>query len=273
MTEPGLTPSLSPSPLDVDRLLRETFVAQVEHHRELGSTNDRAKQCASQGNGPLPILVVADRQTAGRGRGSNRWWTGEGSLACSLLVDLAAAGVDRSRAPVLALAAGLAVVEAVEAVEAVAPLLPGHTLGIHWPNDVFAAGKKLAGVLVEGLPAGLYVVGIGVNTDNTIAEAPAELCTTATTLRDLTGTRHDRTRFLVELLGHLEAMLRRLGSAPDEIGRLADARCLQRGRELEIESGSRTVAGTCAGIAPDGALLLDTPAGRMRLLSGTVRRR
>jgi len=267
MTEPGLTPSLPPCPLDVDRLLRETFVAQVEHHRELGSTNDRAKELALQERQLLPLLVVADRQTAGRGRGSNRWWTGEGSLACSLLVDLAATGVDRRRSPVLALAAGLAVVEAV------APWLPGHTLGIHWPNDVFAAGKKLAGVLVEGLPAGLYVVGIGVNTDNTIAEAPAELRPTATTLRDLTGARHDPTQLLIELLRHLEAMLRRLGSAPDEIGRLADARCLQRGRELEIDSGSRTVGGTCAGIAPDGALLLDTPAGRVRLVSGTVRRR
>lgn len=267
MTDPGLTPSLPPSPLDVDRLLRETFVARVEHHRELGSTNGRAKELASQERQLLPLLVVADRQTAGRGRGSNRWWTGEGSLACSLLVDLAATGVDRRRAPMLALAAGLAVVEAV------ASLLPGHTVGIHWPNDVFAADKKLAGILVEGLPAGLYVVGLGVNTDNTIAEAPAELRPTATTLRDLTGSRHDPTRFLVELLGHLEAMLRRLGSAPDEIGRLADARCLQRGRELEIDSGSRTVGGTCAGIAPDGALLLDTPAGRVRLLSGTVRPR
>ena len=76
--------------MDINRILRETFVVEVEHHDELGSTNDRAMQRAKQGASRLPLLVIADRQTAGRGRGGNRWWTGPGSLAFSLLLESAA---------------------------------------------------------------------------------------------------------------------------------------------------------------------------------------
>ena len=76
--------------MDINRILRETFVVEVEQHAELASTNDRAAQRAKQGAKKLPLLVISDRQTAGRGRGGNRWWTGAGSLAFSLLFDSAA---------------------------------------------------------------------------------------------------------------------------------------------------------------------------------------
>ena len=89
-----------------------------------------------KGRGELPLLVVADRQTAGRGRGANRWWTGPGALAFSLLVDGRTVGADRSRSPLVALAAAVAVVDTV------APLLPAHQVGIHWPNDVLVAERK-----------------------------------------------------------------------------------------------------------------------------------
>ena len=66
-------------PLDIDRILRETFVARAEYHPSLGSTNDRAAERAAQDGGELPLLVAAERQTAGRGRAANRWWTGPGA--------------------------------------------------------------------------------------------------------------------------------------------------------------------------------------------------
>jgi hypothetical protein len=131
-------------PINVDRLLQETFVARVECHQTLGSTNDRARQCAAEG-GPLPLLVLAENQTSGRGRGSNRWWTGPGSLAFSLLLDAADLRIERSRSPLVALAAAVAVAETV------AHRLPDRQVGIHWPNDVFADNRKLAGILVETL--------------------------------------------------------------------------------------------------------------------------
>ena len=251
-------------PLDSDRLLRESFVARVEHYPVLGSTNDRARQCAATPSGPLPLLIVADQQTAGRGRGANRWWTGRGGLACSLLIDSRAFEIGPPQGPLVALAAGLAVVQTV------APLLPDETAGIHWPNDVIAAGRKLAGVLIEVVPANLHVIGIGLNVNNTIQEAPEDVRRVAVTLRDLTDKEHDLTTVLLDVLGHLEGVLRRLAAAPAQIAAEADRLCLQRGRVLTLRQGRRTVSGRCLGIAPDGALILETPQGKRSFHSGTV---
>jgi BirA family biotin operon repressor/biotin-[acetyl-CoA-carboxylase] ligase len=254
-------------PLDVDRILRETFVARVECHATLGSTNDRARECARHTGLDLPLLVVAEAQTAGRGRGGRRWWTGRGSLAMSLLLEPGhGAATEAGQSPLVALAAAVAVAETV------APLVGSHPSGIEWPNDVTAGGRKLAGVLVEVLPDGRRVVGIGVNTNNSLAEAPAELRDTATALLELTGTRHDQTTILVGLLRHLEERLAELASDPKGIAARADALCVQRGELVELDTGGRVVAGRCAGIAPDGALLLETREGRQAFYAGMLRR-
>jgi BirA family biotin operon repressor/biotin-[acetyl-CoA-carboxylase] ligase len=252
------------SPLDIQRVLRETFVTRAEHHATLGSTNDRARQCAAEAAGGLPLLIVADQQTAGRGRGSNRWWTGRGGLAMSLLVDGKMFGGDRNRSVLVGLAAAVAVVEAVQL------LLESHAVGLHWPNDVVVAERKLAGVLVEVLADRCHIIGIGVNTNNTLAEAPPELQRIATSVFDLTGKPHDPTDILIGVLRPLEDMLQRLSDAPEEIGRRAGELCLQVGRTLTVRSGNRSITGRAAGIAPDGALLLETSEGRRKLYSGVV---
>ncbi len=253
--------------IDIDRLRRETFVAQVEHHAMLGSTNDRAKQAAHAAPTPetLPLLIVADRQTGGRGRGSNRWWSGQGSLAFSLLLDGRSWSEAGTSGPLVSLAAAAAVAETV------LPLLPGRAVGIHWPNDVYAAGRKLAGVLVEVVPDRLFVVGIGVNLNNSMRDAPLELRDSASALVDLMGVPHERTAFLVGVLRRLAELLADLPGSPDRVARLADVLCLQQGRTLAIDTRDRVVRGVCAGIGHDGALLLDTPQGTERLVSGVVR--
>lgn len=258
--------SMARSPLDIDRLLSETFVARAEHHPTLGSTNDRARQSAAEGTGGLPLLIVADSQTAGRGRGGHTWWTGQDSLAFSLLLDPGRPALkQRGRSPLISLAATVAVVETV------APLVPSYRVGIDWPNDVMAAGGKLAGVLVELLPDGRQIVGIGLNTNNSLSQAPPELRQTAATLRELTGVSHDQTTILVTLLQHLEDELRQLASEPGRIATRADALCLQRGKMLTLHPGNQSVTGRCAGIAADGALLLDTPDGRQAFYCGMLK--
>ncbi len=251
---------------DIDRVVSETFVARAEYHPTLDSTNDRASRCAAEMPGELPLLIVAGRQTAGRGRGANRWWTGPDSLAMSLLLGPGPLTANRpSRSPLAALAAAVAVVETVE------PLLPSHSVGLHWPNDVMAAGRKLAGILVEVLADGRQIVGIGMNTNNSLAEAPAELKETAVTLRELTGRRHDPTALLVDLLRHLQTVLERSAAAPERIAARADALCLQRDEVLTLQLHDRPIRGRCLGIAPDGALLLDTPQGRQAFYTGVLR--
>jgi len=251
--------------LDTDQLLRETFIARVEHYATVGSTNDLARELALERVEPLPLLIVADEQTAGRGRGTNRWWTGAGSLACSLLLDLNRLGLDPRRSPLVSLAAAVAVVDTV------APRLPSRTVGIHWPNDVYVEGRKLAGILVEVVPGRRMIVGIGLNTNSSLRDAPEPVRNGATTLLELTGVEHDPTRVLRDLLAHLEKRLGQRASAPDRTAAAADRLCLQRGATLRVESGGRPVCGRCLGIDPDGGLLLETAEGRRTLYSGVVR--
>ncbi len=261
--------------LDVGQILRQTFVATVELHRTIGSTNDRAKQCAAERGLELPLLIVAGRQTAGRGRGANRWWTGEAALACSLLLSLKhSAGVSSACSdarqsppalvpPLVSLAAALAVVETVR------PLLPGRVVGIHWPNDVMVDRAKLAGILVEAL-GGKLVVGIGVNTNNRLADAPPELHGAATTIFELTGRRHEHTALLIALLNHLHCLLHDLSQQPTHVAALADQACLQHGQTLRVQQGDKVIVGRCVGIASDGALLLESPRGPQRVYSGVL---
>lgn len=252
--------------LDIERIIRETFVARAEHHPTIGSTNDRAVECAAESGVALPLVVLADRQTAGRGRGANRWWTGPGSLALSLLVDAQTVGADRGPSPLVALAAAVAVVDTV------APLLPTHQVGIHWPNDVRAAGRKLAGILIEALPDRRHIVGIGLNTNSTLADAPAELHATAATMRDLSGQTYNQTDILIDLLKRLEQGFAQLRSEPKAIAARADMLCLQRDQMLTLGWANRIITGVCRGIAADGAIRLETSTGPACFYSGILMR-
>jgi BirA family biotin operon repressor/biotin-[acetyl-CoA-carboxylase] ligase len=173
--------------------------------------------------------------------------------------------IDRGRSPLVALAAAIAVAETA------ADRLPGRRVGIHWPNDVFVDDRKLAGILVETLSSRLYVIGVGVNTNSTLADAPDELRCRVTTLRELTGQMHDPTDVLIATLQDLASLLLRLAASPEKVTARADALCLQRGRPLVLETGRERIEGRCTGIGPDGGLLLDTPEGRRVCYTGVLR--
>ncbi len=158
------------------------------------------------------LLVVADRQTAGRGRGNNRWWTGDGGLAASLLFDPATFGLPRRAIPQVSLVTGVAVVDAL------GPLVSGHVLGLHWPNDVYVSNRKLAGILVDVLPDGRHIIGIGINTNNALDDAPAELKATVATLHWLTGRVWDHGELLEILLEQMAVGLRASPSRPKQWG-------------------------------------------------------
>jgi BirA family transcriptional regulator, biotin operon repressor / biotin---[acetyl-CoA-carboxylase] ligase len=241
------------------------WLTRVEHHKELGSTQDRARVAAEKFSLGEALLVVADRQTAGRGRGNNEWWTGEGALAASLLFDPAVFGLPRRAIPQVSLVTGVAVVDAI------APLVSGHVLGLHWPNDVYASNRKLAGILVDVLPDGRHIIGVGINTNNALDDAPGELRERAATLHWLTGRVWDHGELLEIVLEHLASGLSTLAREPEVMGKRYNELCLQHGDVLTVRNGEERTTGRCAGIAADGALLLDTPQGRRAVYSGTLR--
>jgi len=167
--------------------------------------------------------------------------------------------------PQRALAVGVAIVESIQ------PHLESSGAGLHWPNDVFVEGRKIAGVLVDVLADGRHVIGIGLNVNNPIALAPPDVQARATSLCELTGRRLDRTGLLCSLLANLRSTLQASAEAPEAFGERFGTLCLQIGRPLLIDTAGRETRGTCTGIAPDGALLLATDAGPRRIYSGVVR--
>jgi BirA family transcriptional regulator, biotin operon repressor / biotin---[acetyl-CoA-carboxylase] ligase len=226
-----------------------------------GSTNDDAMS-AARGGAVHGATFVAEAQTAGRGRRGSAWLSPPGeNLTFSLLLRLQA---PPERAAAFPLAVGLAVREVA------AERVPVR-VEIKWPNDVLAAGRKLAGVLVESQVSGgrleALVVGIGLNVGS--RQLPEEIREIASSLALLGAARIEREELLVDLLVALERRARDfsrggLGSMLEDL-RMHDA---LRGRTIEVD-GARCIA---RGITDDGALLVEDSSGAVRgVVSGTVR--
>ena len=248
-------------PIDEAELLRAGF-ATVVHRDAVETTMTEARLLAADSARPLPAVVVADRQLLGRGRRGACWWQAGGSLAASLVV--AARGEDTGPRPTWSLACGIALAEAIAAVEpAVEPLL-------RWPNDVEVGGRKLAGILVETVSDARAIFGIGVNTAGSAAAAPEPLRRRLVTLPDLTGRMLPRARLLVALLPRLLELLDLATSDPQALMARYRPRCGLAGRTVTIHIGAQSHQGLCRGIADTGALVIDTPAGRMEFSSGSL---
>ena len=253
--------------LDSARIVRESFVQQVRSHETIASTNDDALEFCRNKPCPVPLLVVTSRQTAGRGRGSNRWWSSAGALTFSLVIQPAHFGILERQWPKASLTTGLSICRALDS------LAGRQEVTLKWPNDVWMNGRKICGILIEvggRRPPTTLVIGIGINVNNSFAGAPDELPGIATSLVDTTGTMFDLTEVLVVVLRELERQLARLRDDDPGLAMEWQARCALRGRSLELESGRQRVQGTCLGIDADGALRLQTSVGQERFFGGVV---
>lgn len=251
----------------ISRIIAETFVKQVEFHAEIGSTNDRALDLAvAEVGSTTPLLIWALQQNAGRGRGANRWWASEGALTFSLLLDTAELGLPQERWPQVSLTTGLAVCAALQ------DLLPQVDISLKWPNDVFLDGRKICGILVEIPPrqSGKLVVGIGININNSVRNAPAEVAAKATAVCDVSDRTWDLPLVLIQVLSHLGDHLRRLSENDSALSIRWDELCFLRGRTVQHLVGDRLTLGVCQGVDRQGALLLRTETELVRVLGGVI---
>ena len=253
-------------PSALKQIQDDTFVRQIDFHVELSSTNDRAIELLPDESLQTPLLVLAERQTAGRGRGSHHWWSDSGALTFSLVIGLADSNESPDFCPQVALRAGLAVAETLDA------LLPDCDVGLKWPNDVLLNSHKICGILVENPRPKLrrLGVGIGINVNNSLDAASDELRSLATSMCDETGQSFELADVLTDLLKRLEAELRSLSSIDDDFRQRWQSYCVLQGRLVEIQAGSKTVCGHCVGIDDAGAIVLETDRGRERFVSGVV---
>ena len=232
-----------------DRLARDLGLPRVEVFDSVSSTLDVAHERAANG-APAGTLILAEAQTAGRGRQGRAWSSAPGAGIWLTLIERPA---DRSALDVLSLRIGLALTSALE------PLL-GETLGLKWPNDVYRGDRKLAGILVEarwrGEEPDWVAIGVGLN-----RHAPAHQPGAAGF--DDTGVSRN------EALLAIVPALRRAASAA---GRLTSIE-LQDFAARDVARGRRIVApiaGMVQGITAAGGMIVQTATGRETLQAGSL---
>jgi BirA family transcriptional regulator, biotin operon repressor / biotin---[acetyl-CoA-carboxylase] ligase len=259
--------------LDKKRIVDETFLVRLDHFIEVESTNLTARSQPIDLD-MLPRLSVADRQTAGRGQRSARWWSGPGSLMMSLVLGPGQLVFDPNSRSMIPLSIGLALYESIR------PLLVGRTdekdlidkFGLHWPNDLFLDGRKLAGILVESLADGRTIIGIGVNTNCRCRFAPEGLGPSIVSLVDYIGDPVEHTGLIIAIMKSIWQQLELLRLDPQKIVAQFDPLCLQRDKRLRVGQRDAVREGDYAGIAEDGRLLIRTDSGtRVACHSGPVR--
>lgn len=256
--------------IDPQRIARESFARFVECFDELPSTNDLALRMAPDARTLTPRLLIARRQTAGRGRGANLWWSAPGALTFSLILDVDDIRLSRSQWPCVALTAALSICEAVQT------LVPGADVGLKWPNDVWLNERKIAGILVEipqcrpPVPARL-VVGVGWNVNNSFDDAPIKIQAVGTSLCDALSESFDPTTVLLNWLTRFMFNLVELAQRPTDLAARWRQLCVLRSRIVTVASGDEIVSGRCGGIEDDGSLIIETVDGAQRCYAGVVR--
>lgn len=239
---------------------------RIHYFEEVGSTQRVAAELAAKGAAEGTV-VIAELQTAGRGRLGRSWHSPPG-------VNLYMTIILRPRMPIaevprLSLVAGVA---AAEALEAAAPGM----VALKWPNDIWLSGRKAGGIIAEAVSdrnqqLAAVLLGIGINVNLAAEEVPTDLRDKATSVRITTGRECDRVGLASALFDQLdrryaETEARGFGAVrPVYQGYLA-----LRNRRVTVVDGTARVAGLVAGIDEDGALLLETDRGTQRILTGDV---
>ncbi len=249
---------------DLLRLRRDTFLESIEYFEKVESTNTEALKRIQSEPDWNNVLVLAAEQTAGRGRGNHRWHATTGALTFSLIRHFP--HLSGNELATLALATGIGVAEALQS-------RTFTSIQLKWPNDLFADGCKLGGILIETNPSSPQtpVIGIGLNINNSMSQhAPSDLAAPAISLIDLIGTSSCLTDVLLSLLGHLNDIYRQLDAKTADIPALWNPRCMLNGSEVDFVQGNQRYQGTCHGVQADGALLLEIDDEIRPFYSGSV---
>ena len=230
----------------------------VLYYPRVTSTMDVARQEARRGAAEGTV-IIADEQTAGKGRIRRSWFTPKGNIALSIILY---PGV--SYLPYLIMLASLAVANSIEAET-------GLKTQIKWPNDILIGGKKVCGILVESdvrEDAVAYaIIGIGINVDFRIADFP-DIAATATSLGTELGRDISRIRLLKRLLTEIDMLY---ASAGESIFASWRDRLVTLGKKVQATSGNSIMKGVAESVDRDGSLMLRLADGSLTsIIAGDV---
>lgn len=245
----------SPSDIDISALESRLNTAKIgrplQIFPETDSTNEEIRRCLAL---PEGAVVIADRQTQGRGRHGRSWHSepGTGLYLSALLKP----NLPPEKLSLITLMAGVATVSAIQHYA---------EAKLKWPNDILLNGKKLAGILCEYIPGTAIIVGIGINLNQT--RFPDEIQDIATSLKLETGKTVNRADMALGLIENLdreyeeflqsnnENLIRKWTENTDLFGKTVTA--YQKGNSL---------TGIALGLDPEGKLILQTPDGEKHFL-------
>lgn len=241
------------SPASITNNLVTRFIGQrVIYYSRLTSTMDVAKREAQQG-AVEGTIIIADEQTAGRGRLKRAWLSPKGSIALSIILYPSLLYL-----PSLIMLASLAVVHSIESVT-------GLKSQIKWPNDVLVNGKKVCGILIEsdvrGNRVDYTIIGIGINVNLRLSDFP-EILPTATSLSNELGRGVSRLSLIRRLLVEIERLYLTLQAGGSIFEEWRDS-LVTLGKRIRLKSGKTIYEGIAESVASDGSLLLRQSDGSL----------
>jgi BirA family biotin operon repressor/biotin-[acetyl-CoA-carboxylase] ligase len=247
---------------DLQRLRTSIKPFRLHFFPRLRSTNDHATALRKRKKLFAPAIVLTSHQLAGRGRGTNTWWSGPGSLTVTFVLP-----VHEHRLPhQIPLIAGLCVRNAIAR----------HTgiddIQLKWPNDLLHAGKKLAGLLCERLDK-VDLIGLGLNVNLKMSQVPRALRQRDTTLEAIAGVPFDMTTLLTDIARALHANLSHRDEPPfAQLLKEYDRHHALLGRKVKIVNvpNEPVQVGTVIGLDSMGRLLLREKSSTARIIAGHV---
>ncbi len=239
---------------------------RIHYLEEIDSTQRAGRELAS-GGAAAGTVVIAERQTAGRGRLGRSWHSPAGVSLYSTTI--LRPKMPLAKVPQISLMAGLA------AADAIARVAPG-LVALKWPNDLWLKGRKTGGIIAEAVTDDkgeleTVLLGIGINVNLSANDLPEELRERATSIRIATGRVCDRIEVADSLFSSLDSRYMELLASGFTPMRPAWERySALTGKRVAIVNGGRRVEGTVRGVDDEGALMLDLGARLERIVAGEV---
>ena len=255
MEEIGLSPEI------IVRDLKTRFIGQkVIYYPTINSTMEAAKKEALWG-APAGTVVIAEEQTAGKGRLQRFWLSPKGGLAISIILR-----PNLEFLPNMIMLASLAVANSIRVVTSLKPQ-------IKWPNDVLINEKKVCGILIENdlrqNSLRHTVIGIGINVNMNVSDYP-EIASLATSLSDQTGKVISRVDLVRQLLTEMDALYQYLPQN-EIIFEHWKNNLITLGQNVEAHMGDHIYRGMAESVYPDGSLLLrQKDRSYIKIIAGDV---
>jgi BirA family transcriptional regulator, biotin operon repressor / biotin---[acetyl-CoA-carboxylase] ligase len=239
---------------------------RIHYFDQTDSTQEAARELASDGAAEGTV-VVAERQSAGRGRLGRSWHSPSN-------VSLYSTTILRPKMP-LAKVPQISLMAGVAAADAIARVAPG-IVALKWPNDLWLKGRKTGGIIAEAVTdvkgeLETVLLGIGINVNLSANDIPGELRERATSIRIATGRVCDRIELADSLFSSLDSRYMELLASGFAVMRPAWERySALTGKRVAIVDGGRRIEGTVQGIDDEGALMLDLGPRVQRIVAGEV---